>query len=253
MTSPFLLVQLSDPHIGADWGGPDPVARLAAAVETVRGLSQSPDAVLISGDLADNGADTEYQQLQDLVAPLEAPVYVLAGNHDDRSALRRAFDVPGTDGGFVQYATDLGPLRLVLLDTTRPGADAGELDAERLDWLDAELTANPDTPTLVAMHHPALSTGMPAMDEIGLPIDDRRALARIVERHPQVRRLVGGHIHRTITADLAGRAVLAAPSTYVQLRLDFAMDEIEVADEPAGFAVHSLINGDLVSHVMPVP
>jgi 3',5'-cyclic AMP phosphodiesterase CpdA len=84
------------------------------------------------------------------------PLYVLAGNHDDRGALHRHFGVPGADGEPVQYSADLGPLRLVVLDTTRPGEDAGELDAERLGWLDRELAAAPDLPTLLAMHHPPL-------------------------------------------------------------------------------------------------
>ena len=59
MTRPFLLVQLSDPHIGATWADGDPVAGLRAAVESVRRLPDAPDAVLMSGDLSDNAADSE--------------------------------------------------------------------------------------------------------------------------------------------------------------------------------------------------
>jgi Icc protein len=169
-----------------------------------------------------------------------------------RHALRRHFGVPGADGEPVQYAVDLGPLRLVVLDTTRPGEDPGALDAERLAWLDAELTAGPGVPTLLAMHHPPLSAGVPAWDELGLPVTDRAALAEVVERHPQVRLLVAGHVHRTITAELAGRAVLTVPSTYVQARLDFQAEEIELAAEPAGFAVHAVLDGRLISHIQPV-
>jgi 3',5'-cyclic-AMP phosphodiesterase len=252
MTEPFLLVQLSDPHIGAEWGAPDAVGRLAAAVGSVRALPQQPDAVLVSGDLADNATDAEYAQLRDLLALIDAPSYVLPGNHDDRDALHRNFGVPGADGEPVQYAADMGAVRLVVLDTTRPGEDHGELDADRLDWLEAELAAEPEAPTMVAMHHPPLSTGLPAMDAIGLPVADRRALGEVVQRHPHVLRLVGGHMHRTVAAELAGRLVLAAPSTYVQMRLDFELEQIQTAAEPAGFAVHALLDGELVSHVHPV-
>jgi Icc protein len=252
MSTPFLLVQLSDPHIGADWGGGDPVAGLAAAVETVRALRPHPDAVLVSGDLVDNASDAEYEQLKSLLAPLGSPLYAMAGNHDDRSALRRAFEVPGADDEFVQYAADLGPLRLVVLDSTVPGEDRGELDADRLDWLEVELAAAPEAPTLVAMHHPPVAIGIPVWDEIGLSAADRHALGQVLERHPQVRRLVAGHTHRTITGELGGRPVLAVPSTYVQARLDFELEQIEMADEPAGFAVHALLDGELLSHVQPV-
>jgi 3',5'-cyclic AMP phosphodiesterase CpdA len=253
MSRPFLIAQLSDPHLGAEWTETDdPVAGLAAAVEAVRSMRPRPDAVLFSGDLADSGADAEYEQLRELLGPLQAPMYLLPGNHDDRRALRRHFPVPGTDADPVQYSADLGPLRLVVLDTTRPGEDPGVLDAEQLGWLDAELATAPEQPTLLAMHHPPLVTGVPAWDAIGLPSGDRRALGEVVERHPQVRRLVAGHVHRTISGELAGRPVLSVPSTYVQARLNFGSQEIELAADPAGFAVHAVLDGDLISHVQPV-
>jgi 3',5'-cyclic-AMP phosphodiesterase len=252
MTKPFLLVQLSDPHIGATWAGGDPAAGLRAAVESVRRLPDDPDAVLMSGDLADNAADGEYELVRELLAQLSAPVYVLPGNHDDRDTLRRHFDLPGAMGTPVQYAVNLGPLRLVLLDSTRPGEDRGELDVERLRWLDAELAVEPERVTLLALHHPPVSTGIAAWDEIGLPVADRRALAEVLRRHPQVRRLVAGHVHRTMAGELAGRAVLAVPSTYVQTRLSFNSEEIECAAEPPGFAVHAALDGELASHVQPV-
>jgi hypothetical protein len=108
MSGPFLLAQLSDPHIGAHWGDGDPVAGFAAAVETVLAMPLQPDAVLVSGDLADNATDAEYEQARELLALLEAPLYVLPGNHDDRRALRRHFD--GFRGvlRFLQHVPDRG-------------------------------------------------------------------------------------------------------------------------------------------------
>jgi 3',5'-cyclic-AMP phosphodiesterase len=238
MTGPFLLVQLSDPHIGATWAGGDPVAGLRAAVESVRRLPDRPDAILMSGDLADNAADGEYELVRDLLAEIGVPVFVLPGNHDDRDRLRAHFDLPGAPGAPVQYAADLGPLRLLVLDSTRPGEARGELDCARLEWLDAELAAAPDRPTVLALHHPPVSTGIGAWDEIGLPVDDRRAFGEVVHRHPHVRRIVAGHIHRAMTGELAGRAVVAVPSTYVQGRLSFNSGELETAPEPPGFGVH---------------
>jgi 3',5'-cyclic AMP phosphodiesterase CpdA len=249
----FELVQLSDPHIGATWSAADPEAGLAAAVASVRRLRDSPpDAVLVSGDLTDNAGDAAYERVRELLAPLEAPVFVLPGNHDDREGVRRHFDVPGAGGTPVQYAVDLGPLRLVVIDTTRPGEDYGELDAPRLEWLDAELASAPDQITLIAMHHPPLSTASPAWDKVGLLPADRRALGEVVQRHPQVRRIVAGHMHRTIAAGLGGAAVLAAPSTFVQARVNFGTDTIGFVVGPSGYAVHALLDGELASHVQTV-
>jgi Icc protein len=228
------------------------VPRFAAAVEAVRAIQPHPDAVLVTGDLADHATDEEYELLRELLAPLRVPLYVLTGNHDDRRVLRRHFGVPGEADESVRYSVDLDLLRLVVLDTKRPGEDSGELSPEQLEWLDSELAAAPEQLTLLAMHHPPLITGIPVWDEIGLPRADRRALGAVIERHPQVRRLVAGHVHRTVTGELAGRSVLTVPSTYVQGRLNFAMEEMELAAEPAGFALHAVVDGELISHVQPV-
>jgi Icc protein len=249
---PFLLAQLSDPHIGGEWFDDQSVPRLAAAVESVHAIRPQPDAVLLTGDLADHATDEEYEQVRELLAPLEAPLYVLPGNHDDRRALHRHFGVPGGAGEPVCYSVDLGPLRLVVLDTTQPGEAAGALQGDQVDWLDIELAAAPDQLTLIAMHHPPLVIGVPAWDEIGLAAADRRALGDVIERHQQVRKVVCGHFHSTISGELAGRGVLVVPSTYVQTRLDFHVRELELTSELPGFAMHAVVDGELVSHVKAV-
>jgi 3',5'-cyclic-AMP phosphodiesterase len=251
MARPFLLAQLSDPHIGADWAGGDPIAAFASAIETILSMPVRPDALLVSGDLSEHAANAEYEHVRELLAPLGVPVYVLPGNHDDRATLRRHFGMPGTAGEPVQYSADLGPIRLVVVDTTIPFEVAGAIDAERLGWLDAELSAAPGIPTLVAMHHPAHTTGIPAWDEFGLARGDQTAFVDVVARHPQVRRVVAGHFHRTITAEVAGRPALIIPSTYAQLRLTFD-SAAEFVHEPPGFALHAVVDGELVSHVQPV-
>jgi 3',5'-cyclic-AMP phosphodiesterase len=245
-----LIVQLSDPHVGADWGGRDPAAALAEAVAAVTALERAPAAVLVTGDLAGNGLDSEYERVRELLAPLGAPLYVLPGNHDDRAGLRRAFGLPGTGDEPVLYTARAGALRIVVFDTTRPGHASGGLDAERLAWLDGTLADEPGAPTLIALHHPPLWSGMPAIDELALPDDDRAALAEVVSGHPQVRLIAAGHVHRPIAAQAGGRAVLTAPSTYLQLRLDLRSDEFSLGDEPPGYVLHALRDGGIASHVV---
>ena len=253
MSAQTVIVQLSDPHIGADWGNDtDPTAALAAAVGTVLALDLHPAAVLVSGDLADSASAAEYAEARRLLDRIDAPICVLPGNHDDRGELRRHFELPGRGDEPVQHARAFGGLRLVALDTTRPGEGGGALDADRLDWLDADLATHPTVPTLLAMHHPPLATGIAPWDRIGLPGADRRALAEVIRRHPQVRRLTCGHLHRTIVSELAGCPLLVVPSTYVQARLDLRAERLELSDDPAGFAVHNLTGGQLLSHVVPV-
>ena len=245
--TPRLLVQLSDTHIRLPgqfaYRRVDTSAFLERAVESVLALPQAVDAVVVTGDLTDFGRADEYAQLRKLLAPLTCPLYLLPGNHDDRAALRRAFPEHAYlgEGGdaLIQYAVDLGGLRLVAIDTTVPRAPHGELDAERLAWLDGTLAEAPGTPTIVAMHHPPFRTLVGHMDEIGLQ-RGMSELAAVVARHPQVERIVCGHLHRSILRRFAGTIAMTAPSTAHAVALDLAADAAsEFVMEPPGFLVHA--------------
>jgi 3',5'-cyclic-AMP phosphodiesterase len=248
---PPLVIQISDPHLGAEWSAGDPASSLRAAIAAVNSFRGRLEAVLVSGDLSNSGEAADYALARELLAELQAPFYVLPGNHDDRAAMRRAFELPGEGAEPIQYAAELGPLRLLALDTSRPGSDAGELDAARLEWLAAELARAPGQPTMIALHHPPLAIGIPVWDEILLDAEGRAGLERVVAAHPQVVGLVCGHVHRAFAGQLAGRPVVAIPSSYQQSLLDFGMAEIEMSGDPPAFAVHSLVGDRLVSHIQP--
>ncbi|MGE5407063.1 MAG: phosphodiesterase [Syntrophothermus sp.] len=247
---PF-LIQISDLHIGAEWTAGDPGEAVERAIAAVEGFPNRPDAVLVSGDLTENGGEEEYARARALLAGLAVPLHVIPGNHDERGAMRRAFGLPGTADEPIQYAVELGPVRLLGLDSLRPGADRGELDEERLAWLERELALEPARPALIAVHHPPLKIGIDVWDEIGLDDASRAGLERVVAASPQVLGVVSGHVHRTLVGQLGGRPALAIPSVYEQARLDFDLRRIELCADPPAFVVHSLIDGRLVSHVQP--
>jgi len=252
MPKPTLLAQISDLHIGGNENGVDPVPRLEAVVEAVRSLPDAVDAVLVSGDLTHDGGPDEYRLAGDLLKRLGSPLHVLPGNHDDRALLREAFDLPGVGEEPVNYSLDVGELRLVVFDSNVPGQDPGRYDDQGLRWLDSELGARPDRPTVLAMHHPPLATAVREWDEINLEPGQREALAEVVTRHPHLRAIVGGHLHRIAASTLGGCPVISAPSTYLQARPDFHNEDVEFVDPP-GFALHALLDGELSSQVESVP
>ena len=252
MPKPTLLVQLSDLHIGGDENGMDPVPRLEAVLDAVRSLPNRPDAVLVSGDLTDDGAEAGYRLARELLTRIGAPLYVIPGNHDDRARIREGFALPGVGDDPVNYSVEVGGLRLVAFDSIVPGQDPGDFPPEQLRWLDEELGAEPEVPTLLALHHPPLTTGVPEWDEINLLAAQREALAGVTVRHPQLRAIVGGHLHRVAVSTLAGCPVLCAPSTYWQVRPNFERDEVHTLDTP-GFAIHVLRDSELSSQVESVP
>jgi 3',5'-cyclic AMP phosphodiesterase CpdA len=238
--------------VGAEWGG-DPVGGLEDAVAAVGAvLGAAPDAVIVSGDVASNAADDEYAQARSVLDRLSAPVYVVPGNHDDRDALRRHFPSPPGDVETVSFAVSVGPARLVALDSTDPGQDGGRLDGHRLAWLEDTLEQARAVATLLVMHHPPLSTGVLAFDRFGIPVADRLALGKILARHPQVQMIAAGHVHRLVAGAIGSVPVLAIPSTDVQLGFDLTAPKLRFVREPPCFAVHTVADGRIVSHVQPV-
>ena len=249
MARPFLLAQLSDLHLGEPArDGADPEGCLRAVVAALGRLPDPLDAILVSGDLAEHGAAEEYLLAAKEIGRLGTPIHVLPGNHDDRATMRACFGIPGEGGAPIDYTVDLGPLRLVVVDSTIPGEDRGGFGSGQLERLDAELVASPK-PAIVAMHHPPLTTAMADWDGVNLPAGDRGALAAVIVRHPQVRAVVGGHLHRVSTSSLAGRPVLAAPSIYQQARPDFAGEAVALYGGAPGFAIHALRGEELATQI----
>lgn len=263
----MLVAQLSDPHIlargaifRAPVAGPSPgnervlsevdtAAHLVRAVETLNALDPRPDVVAVTGDLCDHGETAEYENLRELLAPLQMPVFLIPGNHDDRDGMRALFGnagyLPAT--GFLQYAVEDFPLRIVALDTLITGQHGGELCTERLRWLDETLAAAPDRPTLVLMHHPPFATGIEYMDGHGFR--NPEALAAVIARHPQIERIACGHLHRCIDRRFAGTVAGTAPSTAHQIRLDLRPGvRLHFRLEPPGYQLHLWEDGGLVTH-----
>jgi 3',5'-cyclic-AMP phosphodiesterase len=263
----MLIAQISDSHVvapgklfrcPAQGAAPDAervyrefdtAPYLARAVAALNALAPRPDLVVHTGDLVDHGEPDEYERLRDLLAPLSMPAFVIPGNHDAREPLRNAFRADGylPAEGYLLYTVEDYPLRIVALDTLVAGKHGGVLCAEQLSWLDRTLAAQPDRPTVVLMHHPPFATGITYMDGYGL--DNAAGLAEIVARHPQIERILCGHLHRAIDRRFAGTVAGTAPSTAHQIRVNLVPDaRISFNFEPPGYQLHLWQDGALVTH-----
>jgi 3',5'-cyclic AMP phosphodiesterase CpdA len=252
----MLLAQLTDLHVCPPGVAANRVVETNTLVERalrmVSRMRPAPDAVILSGDLAENGLVAEYEVLVGLLGRyLDCPVYAVPGNHDRRENFRAALGhLPGitSDPEFVQYAIETHPVRLVMLDTLVPGGGYGRLDAGQLAWLDRTLAAAAAKPTIVVMHHPPFDCGIAHMDRIKL--EDAAAFAAIVARHPQVRRILCGHVHRPVTTHLAHAIASISPSVAHQVVLDLdPAGPSAFVMEPPAFQVHRVNGvGEIVSH-----
>ena len=95
-------------------------------------------------------------------------------------------------------------------------------------------------------------TGVPSLDAIAIPAAERAALAAVLRQAPQVRRITAGHVHRALLSSIGPTPVMTVPSTDVQLAFDLTDPAMRLVGEPAAVAVHMLLGGELVSHLLPV-
>lgn len=254
----MLFAQISDLHIKRPgklaYRRVDTAQYLAACVARLNQLDPRPDFVILTGDLVDFGAREEYDHLRSLLDPLEIPYYLVMGNHDGRDALREVFPEHtylGAPGEFVQYALNLGPLRIVALDTQDPPNGGGKLCAVRRQWLADTLAQDTRTPTVVAMHHPPFLCGIEHMDVQALDRHDAAELATIVRGVDNVERIICGHVHRPIHTRFAGTIASVCPSPAHQVALDLRAGgpSAWVLDPPA-FQLHRYTpQSGLVSHL----
>ncbi len=210
MSGRFLLAQISDTHVRADDQG-------AAAAKLRKAMAQAAeyraDAILLTGDLVNDERAEEYEALSRALRDPPAPLYLMPGNHDERSRLRDLFPshtyLPRA--GALSYAIEQFPVRVVAVDQIVPGETYGLLTEAGAEWLDQTLAAAPHKPTIVALHHPPFPTHDLLFDNIGL--HDSDLLARVIAKHPHVMRVICGHHHRVAFGQIAHAPVVVAPST----------------------------------------
>lgn len=251
----MLIAQITDVHIGFD---PDDVdefnrQRLDHLLARISDGPNPPDALIVSGDLADKGDAQSYATLASVLAATGWPILPCVGNHDIRDVFDDHFPGHRDANGFVQYVRDVGPLRFIVIDTLEEGRHGGAFCDVRAAWLKARLAERPDTPTWIIMHHPPVDSGI-----VWMTTDQREpwveTFAAAIADAPQLGGLICGHLHRSLTVPWRGLTVAICSSVAPQVALDLRPIDVEapdnrpmiVAEDPA-YAMHHWNGSELVS------
>lgn len=251
----LLIAQISDTHIGSAVEKPAGInlVRLDRTLAQLCTMTRQPDLLLATGDLADGGDEANYRALRERLGLCPFPAYVCLGNHDSRSAARQVFS--GGDEHFFHYVLEVGPLRLIVLDTLQEGRHDGAFCEERAAWLRDRLAEAPDRPTIVVLHHPPIDTGIDWLTTAPTEPWLARLDGALAGQH-QIVALLSGHIHRPIVATRNGIPVFVCPSVAAPITLDLAPIDPDapdgralVVDGPPGYALHLWRGGVLTSHV----
>ena len=149
-----------------------------------------PDAVVVKGDLTNDGLDEEYAAFLAAYQPAFGDrLHHVRGNHDAYRHQTYAPEGP--------QRIDVDGLTIALLDTTIPGHTTGQVPDEQLEWLD-DLAAEADRPVLALGHHHVWNPGASARpdDYFGIHPDDSERFIAAVARHPGIIGYAAGHTHR---------------------------------------------------------
>lgn len=240
----MLIAQISDHHVrepGVRYQGVvDSNRMFAQALAHLDTLDRRPDLIVLTGDLVDHGRPAEYREVRRLLAATTTiPWLAMAGNHDEREAFRAAFHDQAClpREGPLHFCVDDHPVRIVAVDSCLPGLHHGQVDAAALAWLDDTLARQPTKPTLLMLHHPPFMSGIPYLDAYRCM--DTEGLEAVVRAHPQVERVLCGHVHRSMLRRWAGTVVCTAPSTTTEICLQLRPDAAPASVVgPAGCLLH---------------
>ena len=252
------IIQLTDLHLRDDgqlsFNVADTPKMLDDCVKHLQSLKWKPEAIVITGDLADGGDLGAYKLLKKFLSRLDAPIYLIPGNHDKRdrilSVLPEYCPAEPAMAPYLCYTVENMPMRMVFADGSRPGSHSGHLDEPVAAWLETTLAQAPEKMTLLFTHHPPFLTGFGLMDE---PYENKERFAGILAKYPNVR-LCCGHMHRSIVTNWAGCVALTAPAVAMQIEMDLTPeggDEFRM--ETPGYLIHHFYEGVCNTHFCQIP
>ncbi|TFB46451.1 metallophosphoesterase [Cryobacterium tagatosivorans] len=260
-----LLVHLSDTHfLGAErplYGAVDTDTTVHRALEQLERSGLRPDAIVLTGDIADRGEADAYRRVRDLVEAaadrLGTRAIWVMGNHDERAAFRtELLREQGSEQGSEQGATrpvdavfDIRGLRIIVLDTSVPGYHHGEVTDEQLAWLAGVLAEPAPHGSLLALHHPPLPTPTALMSILELREQPR--LAQVIAGG-DIRSILGGHMHSATTGMFAGIPVSVAAATCYTLDPSAPRRELSGVDGGQSFNLVRVYGDQVVHSHVPV-
>lgn len=227
----MIIAQITDFHVG--YQGPGQACQNAERLEQVLGainsLRKKPDLILATGDLVEHGEVWAYEMLKQSLSSLSIPIHFLMGNHDARTPFRKVFPHAELNDGFLQYAVDGHPVKIIALDTLNQGHHGGAFCQKREAWLKAELDKDLDTPTLIALHHPPIKSGI---DWLTAQRNDSWVvrLRSLLTQYDNIVHIIAGHIHRNIYTQFAGTTISVSEAVAPQVKLELETIDADIQD-----------------------
>jgi 3',5'-cyclic AMP phosphodiesterase CpdA len=194
------FVQISDSHIGFNRpANPDVTSTLQAAVDKINALEAQPEFIIHTGDLTHDSKEAQYDGMDQVLKGAKAKqIYYVPGEHDTsaddgKQYLERYGKALGAKGSG-WYSFSHNDVHFVGLNNSAVLEGMGNLGAEQLKWLEADLKGQPSSRPVVVFAHIPLWSVYP---EWGWGTRDSEQALALLKRFGSVT-VLNGHIHQVM-------------------------------------------------------
>jgi 3',5'-cyclic-AMP phosphodiesterase len=249
----YILLHISDTHLIGPAGSLYGAVDADGLLHQLKHSGLRPDAIIFTGDLADQGEADAYRKLRAAVEPfaaeLGAELVWVMGNHDNRAELRRFLLDEAPSMAPLDRVRMIDGLRIVTLDTSVPGHHYGEISGSQLDWLAGQLATPAPDGTILALHHPPI----PSVLDLAVTVElrDQAALGRVL-KGTDVRAILAGHLHYSTNATFVGIPVSVASATCYTQDLTVEVGGTRGRDGAQGCNVVHVYQDTVVHSVIPL-
>jgi len=196
----FSFLQISDSHVGfSKPANPNALGTLQEAVGKIKAMPRQPSFYLHTGDISHLSKDSEFDDADQVIKGLNAPVFYVPGEHDllDEGAGKAYLARYGKGSlGAGWSSFDRSGVHFVglvnVVDLKAGGL--GNLGAEQLGWLEGDLKALASSTPIVVFAHIPLWAAYP---EWGWGTQDGALALGHLKRFGSVT-VLNGHIHQVM-------------------------------------------------------
>ena len=194
----FSFLQISDSHVGFDKpANPNALGTLQEAIDKIRAMPAGPQFMIHTGDITHLSKPQQFDDADKVIGQAKLDVHYVPGEHDviDETQGKFYLDRYGKNAkGAGWYSFDQAGVHFIgLVNVVNLKAGGmGNLGAEQLAWLAADLKDRTASTPIVVFAHIPLWTIAP---EWGWGTEDSAAALALLSRFGSVT-VLNGHIHQ---------------------------------------------------------
>lgn len=221
------IIHISDIHIedqGKAIWDTDTKRHFNNVIEKLRTLGDI-DAVIVTGDLSNDGSEWSYKYIDESFAALEIPTFCCPGNHDNLDVFYHGYK-PSFYNTCEKF--EIGEWTFIMLNSAVTGMSRGFFNPEALSKL-IQLSSGP---IVVVLHHPPIEQKGWLNRKL---LENRDEFNDIIHQNKNVKLVLYGHTHYHTDNIING--VIYSSASSIGFAFHPSLPKFEIAHGKEGFSI----------------